>query len=385
MKSFQGSAHNISEPLLGRVVRKHLLFDGDHTVVIQKFRWGLGHKALLTTNNDLPKQYVKMPCVYGVSQESLSELHDGDVIKVYPDGNIVRLWEYGSDQNVIFVTDKCNCHCIMCPQPCDSCSTSSFLHENEEILNIISPETNSICFSGGEPTLEPKQLESLLAICKRRFSNACISILTNGIALSNFNIIKRIVEQGNKLLFCVSLHGDVNDVHDKIMGVEGAFAQTMRGLYNLARFKCWIELRFVIMRQNYERLPYYAEFIYRNLTFVSHVAFMGLEYTGEAARNIENIEIDPVEYSILLRKAILCLHRRGMNVSIYNIPRCLLSRDIWRFSRDSISTWKKTFLDICDSCEEKVNCCGLFKTSVYISPHISPITSSKIDNNRMPN
>jgi len=139
------------------------------------------------------------------------------------------------------------------------------------------------------------------------------------------------------------------------------------------------------MRQNYERLPYYAEFIYRNLTFVSHVAFMGLEYTGEAARNIENIEIDPVEYSTLLRKAILCLHRRGMNVSIYNIPRCLLSRDIWRFSRDSISTWKKTFLDICDSCEEKVNCCGLFKTSVYTSPHISPITSSKIDNNRMPN
>ncbi|WP_198471044.1 His-Xaa-Ser system radical SAM maturase HxsC [Acetomicrobium sp. S15 = DSM 107314] len=375
MKTLQGTSHNILEPLIGKVSRRALSFGRHKTVLVaEKFHWSLRHKAFLTSSTSLPRLYGKMPYIGGISPESLSELRTGDIIKIYPNGNVVRVWEEGSLQNVIFVTDKCNCRCIMCPQPANSNLSSSFWKENKEILSMVSSKTNSICFSGGEPTLEMEQLKDLLVFCKKRLPNAHLAILTNGIALADFSKTKQLIEQRNKfLLFCISLNGDIDDVHDEIVGAEAAFGHVMRGLYNLARFRCRIELRFVIMRQNYERLPYYAEFVYRNLPFVSHIAFMGLEYTGEAAKNLESIRIDPVDYAGLLREAILQLHRREMNISIYNVPRCLLPRDIWEFSRDSISTWKKTYLDLCSSCEERVNCCGLFETSVHVSPNISPI------------
>jgi len=165
--------------------------------------------------------------------------------------------------------------------------------------------------TGGEPTLEMEQLKDLLVLCKKRFRDAHLAILTNGISLADFDKVKQLVEQRNKfLLFCVSLDGDINDIHDEIVGKKGAFGQVMRGLYNLARFQCLVEIRFVIMKQNYKRLPYFAEFVYRNIPFVSHIAFMGLEYTGEAAKNLESIKIDPVEYADSLREAVLTLHRR---------------------------------------------------------------------------
>lgn len=54
----------------------------------------------------------------------------------------------------------------------------------------------------------------------------------------------------------------------------------MLGLYNLGRHDVGIELRVVITRMNYRRLPKLPDFIYRNLPFVEFISLMGLEYTG---------------------------------------------------------------------------------------------------------
>lgn len=375
MKTFWGTPNRIEEPLLGKVTKKAFTFGNQKTFFVsEELLWGIGHGAYVTSGRNIPRILRGKPSLTEISSESLMGLHEGDIIKIFPNGRISIVWEKGSRHNVIFVTDKCDCRCIMCPQPPDSNSPLSLWKENKEILSMLDDKTSSICFSGGEPTLEMEQLVDLLALCKRRFPNADLAILTNGVALSDFDKVKQLIEQRNKfLIFCVSLDGDTDDIHDEIVGVEGAFSQAMRGLYNLARFRCPIELRFVIMKQNFERLPYYAEFVYRNLPFVSHIAFMGLEYTGEAARNLELIKIDPVEFADSLREAVFHLHRREMNVSIYNVPKCLLPRDVWRFARDSISPWKKGYLDICATCEEKKNCCGVFETSTYTSQNLKPI------------
>jgi His-Xaa-Ser system radical SAM maturase HxsC len=147
------------------------------------------------------------------------------------------------------------------------------------------------------------------------------------------------------------------------MGAKGSFFETMTGLHNLALFRQKVEIRVVIHQMNYERLPQLADFIYRNCPFVIHIAFMGMEITGLCLDNITELWIDPIEYSKSLRTAVLQLNRQLMNVSIYNLPRCLLHEDLRSFARQSISTWKNIYLPICEGCFEKEECCGVFSTS----------------------
>jgi hypothetical protein len=113
----------------------------------------------------------------------------------------------------------------------------------------------------------------------------------------------------------------------------------------------------------YRRLPQFAEFIYHNFPFVIHVALMGMETTGLALKNLKELWIDPAEYISELRKAVKCLHRRNMDVSIYNLQLCILPRELWGFSRKSISDWKNTYLPECQYCEVRDRCCGFFATS----------------------
>jgi len=118
-----------------------------------------------------------------------------------------------------------------------------------------------------------------------------------------------------------------------------------------------------------------AEYIYRNFPFVSHIAFMGLETTGLAWKNVEEIWIEPEVYADQLRSAILHLKQRDLCASIYNLPFCLLPRELWEFARDSISDWKKTYVDECAKCEVRESCPGVFSTSNRQSQHLRALTS----------
>jgi hypothetical protein len=74
-----------------------------------------------------------------------------------------------------------------------------------------------------------------------------------------------------------------------------------------------------------------------------------------------------------LRQAVCYLHQRMMNVSIYNLPLCLLPEGIRHFARDSISEWKKTFLPECECCGQTAVCAGFFATSVRKPAGIHPL------------
>jgi len=62
----------------------------------------------------------------------------------------------------------------------------------------------------------------------------------------------------------------------------------------LKRHGLKVEIRVVIHKQTYERLPQLARFIVRNLTFVDQVVWMGLEMTGFTRANIDALWIDPI-------------------------------------------------------------------------------------------
>lgn len=50
----------------------------------------------------------------------------------------------------------------------------------------------------------------------------------------------------------------------------------------------------------------------------------------------------------------------GVNVSIYNLPLCVIPPAVRRFVAKSMSDWKNGFADGCERCDEQTSCSGLF-------------------------
>jgi hypothetical protein len=71
--------------------------------------------------------------------------------------------------------------------------------------------------------------------------------------------------------------------------------------------------------------------------FVDHVALMGLENTGFALANQALLWIDPLDYQADLACGVDMLRAAGVNVSIFNLPLCLLDRSLWDVAVPSIS------------------------------------------------
>lgn len=283
-------------------------------------------------------------------------------------------FDINSNDNTLFVTSRCNNQCLMCAQPPHFIDDiDELMDRNLKILKEAPDGLTDIGITGGEPTLLKEKLLFLVQKITDRFPNANIHILTNGRAFQSA-VFTSSFASFPQILFGIPLHSDIPTEHDLITQVKNSYYQTMRGFYQLASINARIELRVVINKLNYMRLPYMADFIWRNLPFVSYISLMGLEDVGYARKNREQVWIDPIMYSQDLEKAVFGLHEWNMNVSIFNIPLCLLPQSLHSFARRSISDWKVKYLDCCDQCSKKTKCCGLFATSEKQSPHITPYT-----------
>ena len=284
-------------------------------------------------------------------------------------------FEIDSNSNVLFVTNQCNNHCIMCCQPPQQGDDFNFFYnKNVKLIKSAPKETKVVCITGREPTLAGNHFIDLVSLVRNELPSTDIHILSNGRTFINNDFTHQLkVAGGNKIFVGVPLHSDYFRDHDIIAGAKSAFSETMLGLYNLADEGIPIELRIVVNKLNYNRLLQLAEYIFKNLYFVSWVAFMGMEDTGCATKNSHTIWIEPVDYASQVCKAVKVLDDWDIPVAIYNIPLCLLPVEYHRFATQSISDWKTRYLDICNECSVKDKCCGLFGTSKRIYKGLSSI------------
>ena len=115
------------------------------------------------------------------------------------------------------------------------------------------------------------------------------------------------------------------------------------------------------------------------MPFVYHVAFMGIELEGRAKINADKLWIDPGKFTETLSEAVIELERRDVNVSIYNIPLCVLPQNMWAFSKQSISDWKNIFNHKCNACSLKSKCAGFFEsTESMYNISIKPIIRGEL-------
>lgn len=247
-------------------------------------------------------------------------------------------------------------------------------NRNIQLIDSAPLDLPSIGITGGEPTLLGDKFFDLVKYIRERLPNTEIHILSNGRAFADKYFASRLSQLDSDLiLFGIPLHSDNQLDHDAIAGAPNAFTETLKGLYNLARYSFDIELRIVITKMNYRRLPQMASFIFKNLPFVRYVSLMGLEYTGYSIKNADKVWIDPVDLQEQLCKAVQFLSMAALDVSIFNYSHCVLPGVLWPFARKSISDWKVRYEPFCDDCEMKMSCCGLFATSKKQSQNIHPI------------
>jgi hypothetical protein len=105
---------------------------------------------------------------------------------------------------------------------------------------------------------------------------------------------------------------------------------------------------------------------------------MGLEMTGFAKANIEELWIDPKDYREELYAAASLLDDFGLRTSIYNHQLCTIDRRVWPLAVKSISDWKNEYVAECTACTVKDRCGGFFGTGrIRRSAHIRPILSTE--------
>ena len=359
MKILSGNAYNIKKNLIGQITKRPLTIRKNCVYVInQKYKIPFFHSCYISKNNI--KTHKPIIC----NVLNIEELNEGDIVLIKKDGSINVIFDTKLTDNSLFITAKCNCSCIMCPQISENKEERYEL--NMKIIDLISRnkiKPAQLGITGGEPTLAGDNLIKILNNCSSRLPNTKLSLLTNAILLENKEYANKIIDSTkNNITFEIPLYSDIDTIHNKIVGVN-SFYKVINGIYNLASRNSEISIRFVIQKDNFERMKEFAEFIYFNTPFVAHVAFMYMETNGLAYDNIKKVWIDPMDTAEHIKAGIEYLVKRKMKVSIYNAQLCILKKEIWCYARKSISGWKNVYLEECNKCLQKDNCGGFFSTS----------------------
>lgn len=370
MKQIQGTSYNINDDIIGRITFGKNIFSRSNEILVSNNvdKLAFGYSATITSNKSVVDN-GKPYCIV----DNTDSFHEGDVVVVNNQGEVIFVYEISSNHNAIMATERCNHRCIMCPQP-PIVQEKDKTPFNLKLISLFDKGTEEIGITGGEPTLIGDNLFVLIKHIQKELPKTAISILSNGVRFADKEFAMKLAKcHHHDLQIDIPLFSDIADEHNRIVGAK-TFYKTIQGLYNLALFRQRIGLRIVIHKQTYKRLPQFADFIYHNFPFVSQVAFMQMETTGLAKENFEQLWIDPYDYNNELREAILLLADRNMNPYIYNAQLCVLPEDIRCYAQQSISDWKNKYLSECNDCLLRDQCAGFFASNKeHHSRHIKKV------------
>jgi His-Xaa-Ser system radical SAM maturase HxsC len=361
----RGIARNITDTVVAKIV-------SGNGIMLNCFSSELDESVYLSKDKN---EVTQTKGIFDIPD--IEHLDIGDIVLINPNGTVYTLFRVKSPHNALFITDRCNSNCLMCSQPPRNVDDLDYYFNiNSQLVKLIPKSTQELGITGGEPTLLGERFITLLNLITENLPDTDIHVLTNGRSFAYKNIPEKLSRVNNrKVVYGIPLYSDYYQSHDYVVQAKDAFNQTVLGLHNLARNYQRIEIRIVLHKQTYKRLTSLAKFIYMNLPFVEHIAFMGLEYTGYTPRNSDLLWMEPSEYSSELEEAVNYLNSMDMNVSIYNLQLCLLKPTLWKFARKSISDWKREYLDECNNCNLLKECGGVFATSKKHSNEIKAILS----------
>lgn len=228
------------------------------------------------------------------------------------------------------LTAKCNNNCAFCYNP-ERCIDFFAPRPEESTRNRQIAELSVVkgvmaaCLTGGEPFLASNDLFAVLAIYRQ--AGCYTSINTNARLIDQATACKLARAGLNSAL--VSLHG-VGELHDLMVGVKGAFKETMSGLIALKQAGVRVMPNFVATAKNIHGLGDLGEGLAKlDLTNITATPF--LPSWGSTQHKQFVLTRDHYQqYFTLVRK----VRQLGISIdSTLPIPPCALVKffpDDWR-------------------------------------------------------
>ena len=244
MKHVQSISYNIKDDIVGRITFGKSVFNRSNSILVDKgaVKPAFGYSATISTMNG--NDCGKVFCVV----DDVSEFHEGDVVVINKNGEIVFLYEIESKHNAIMATERCNHRCIMCPQP-PILQEKDKTEFNKRLISLFDKHTEEVGITGGEPTLIGDNLVVLIKHIQKELPGAAISILSNGVKFADREFAMKLAKcRHNDLQIDIPLFSDIAEEHNRIVGAK-SFYKTVQGLYNLALFRQRIGLRIVVHKQ----------------------------------------------------------------------------------------------------------------------------------------
>jgi len=227
--------------------------------------------------------------------------------------------------------NDCNEDCLFCVRggdeaPIDFIGTK----KAKEILSQKRKEDyQELYFDGGEPTLR-KDLFDLIQFAQEAGYRS-VQILTNGVLLSDENLVKKILSVRKtkifSLSFSVSLHSHKKDISEKLVGRKNTFGKTIKGIENLLKNKAKnVSIYHIIAKYNYKDLPEFVKFANKEFPQIRNITFSFIYPAGGALKNKQIFprlsEVEPY----FLKAAELC-QKYGISFSLSTcgtVPLCFL-------------------------------------------------------------
>ncbi len=218
------------------------------------------------------------------------------------------------------LTRTCNNHCLFC---LDAEIVGEKIRPAAEIRADIDEGRRDGCerliLSGGEPTLHPAYLDLVAYGAGQGY--AWVQTVTNGRMFSYRSFAARAVRAG----LCeatFSMHGHEAKLHDRLVGVEGAFKQALRGMGNLGKLGIVVNVDVVLTDLNIPRLPDIIDFFLR--FGVREFDLLWMVPFGSAWRNRDELFPDPERSLPRLHEAIRLALKAGAVVWTNRLPPPLL-------------------------------------------------------------
>lgn len=331
---------------------------------------------ILTNNLNVSKNFKGI-----ILEEDLKELFfENDIVEISPFKEnkifIKKRFKSNSEDNVLFLTNKCNSNCLFCPDSDElRKNTTEYTEDNIELIKLLPKNIKHIGITGGEPTILKDDFFRILEECKINLPNTDYTVISNG----RMFFYKDFCEKYKKvhplhIKTAIALHSYNEVDHDKITRVKGSFKQTFLGIKNLLFLKERIELRIVLNKLNYKDLDKIAILIKENFKEVEEVNILSLELLGNAGQNYKEFWIEKDEINLSLEKAIPIFIKNKIKVNLYNFPLCLLKSKFWNITKKSITDYKSKYGENCQECVVFDKCDGFFSSTFnVVKPNIIPI------------
>ena len=287
------------------------------------------------------------------------KLELGEILIFFPNQNLIqRFYRPSSNSNTILLTEQCDQVCLMCSQPPKN---KDYLHWELYLKAAgIMPIGSILGISGGEPTLYKEELFEFLIKAIEINPSLLIHILTNAQHF-DVNDLETLEILNENVLWGVPIYSENANEHDQIVGKDGAFDALIEGFNCLLKSGSRVELRTVLLQNNYPSFAKLSKFIARHFVWIEKWAIMQLEPMGYARIEWPLKFVDTTIAPENLENAVFTASSCGIHTELYNFPLCTVPFQLRKFCVKSISDWKQKYLPNCDQCKSKNSCCGFFE------------------------